>query len=73
MIRQSSEQVYANKRKSYTRNQIILGGIPIFVDEEFRDRVIPKATQHVETFYSILSAIDGYEKKEEGGNQNKLS
>lgn len=37
----ANEAVYGNKRHSYTKNQVVLGGIPIFVDEEFRADVIP--------------------------------
>jgi hypothetical protein len=32
-IVQEHEEIYCNKRKSFTRNQVILGGIPIYVDE----------------------------------------
>ncbi len=50
----TSEEIYGNKRKSYTKNQVVLGGVPIYVDEEYRDQIIPKATQKVEVFYDVL-------------------
>ena len=55
-----NESVYGNKRHSFTKNQVILGGIPIFVDEEFRPDVIPTGTQNVERFYDVLNEIDYY-------------
>ncbi|TNV73154.1 hypothetical protein FGO68_gene3763 [Halteria grandinella] len=77
-VRHANEQVYANKRYSYTKNQIILGGVPIYVDEEFRDEVIPQGTQTVEVFYDVLKEIDCFEAKKRksgggrvsGGNEN---
>ncbi len=59
-IKNRHEQVYRNSRKSYTKNQIWLGGIPIYVDPEFRDDVIPEATVRVECFYDCLKVLDGY-------------
>ena len=35
-------------RKSFTSQHKFLGGVPIYVDEEFKDKVIPKGTQQVE-------------------------
>jgi hypothetical protein len=57
-LREQNEKLYGNKRQSYTKNQIILGGIPIYVDNEFRDEVIPQGTQAVEVFYDVLKEID---------------
>jgi hypothetical protein len=37
---------------------VILGGIPIYVDEEYRDEVIPQGTQIVEQFYDIINKGD---------------
>ena len=37
-----------NFRKSFTQNQVILGGVPIYVDMDLRDKVIPMGTQKVE-------------------------
>ena len=54
MLRRTHEKIYGNQRQSFTKNQIILGGVPIFVDEEFRDDIIPKGTQTVEVFYDVL-------------------
>lgn len=53
-VRLKNDKIYDNKRQSYTRNQIICGGIPIYVDENVRDKVIPVGTQKVETFYDVL-------------------
>ena len=37
-----------SQKKSFTKNQIFLGGVPVYVDPELRDKVIPKGTQKVE-------------------------
>lgn len=45
----------------FTGNQIKLGGIPIYVDKEVRDQVIPKPKQIIEKIFKNLSKIDKYE------------
>ena len=48
-------------RKSFTQNQIILGGVPIYVDIDVRDKVIPEGTHRVEQLFQGLKEIDKYE------------
>ena len=55
------EQIYKNQRKSFTKNCIILGGVPLYVETDFRPSVIPGATIRVECFYDTLRILDGYE------------
>ena len=62
-VKVTNDAIYGNKRNSFTKNQIVLGGIPIYVDEEFRNDVIPVGTQNVELFYDVLKEVDCYEYK----------
>eukprot|EP00347_Sterkiella_histriomuscorum_P019886 403339935 len=73
LIRKNHEKIYANSRRSYTKNQIILGGVPIYVDDEFREEVIPSGTREVEKFYDHLSFLDGIEKKELQPQNDQIS
>jgi len=43
-LKSEHEKVYANARRSFTKNQIYLGGVPIYVDSDLRDEIIPKGT-----------------------------
>ena len=70
IIKKRNEKVYANQRRSYTKNQVFLGGVPIYVDDEYRDAVIPQATQQVETFYDSLRKIDAYETLDSDQEEN---
>ena len=35
---------YVTKRPSFTHNQVFLGNVPIYVDQDCRDKVIQKGT-----------------------------
>ena len=50
-----------DQKKSFTKNQVFLGGVPIYVDPELRDKVIPRGTQKVEQLFCGLKEIDQYE------------
>lgn len=50
----------STKEKAFTENQIVIGGVPIFVDRECRDKVIPKAKQYVERLFTEIKKLDKY-------------
>lgn len=53
--------MFKSEDDEFTGNQIKLGGIPIYVDKEVRDQVIPRAKQIVEKIFKHLAKIDKYE------------
>jgi hypothetical protein len=40
---------------------VILGGIPIYIDKEFREEAIPEGTGKVEMFYDGRKRLDLFE------------
>lgn len=45
---------------TFTETQKVIGGVPIYVDKDVRDEVIPKGKQQVEKLYSELKRLDRY-------------
>ena len=44
----------------FTENQKIIGGVPIYVDLDCRDKVIPVAKQQVEKLVAEVKRLDKY-------------
>ena len=48
------------RNKEFSETHKFIGGVPIFVDSDVRDEVIPKATQQVEKLMTGVKRIDRY-------------
>jgi iron-sulfur cluster repair protein YtfE (RIC family) len=72
-LAEETEKVLANKRSSYMKGeQIVIGGIPIYVDEQFRQEVIPKGIPVVEQFYrQVTTELNRYQISNRSNGKEK--
>ena len=59
-LRQEHDKLLPSKRRTFTKDQVYYDNVPIFVDEQFRNDVIPISVQNVENYYDMVEQIDKY-------------